>query len=268
MIKTGDLEKLLKKLENERNKTLTALSNRKLVERFFRMQINIFTSTYFLALVELKDEIDDLASAYRIYFRLKVNAVRYLLELYLTTAHIAFSPKADRFREVYSLAISEKINIHKIDLELHQLSRNKQTQDKLDRNRSEYTEFIKTFGNLSNRMPSSIDDFFTNGKPTQSSVSCSGITYYKHGKINYTEEMKNNSSIIEPTKTHFLLAYPLLSLETHPSISSLEDFEKFIGLDELHKKKEIQYKREQLKTLLKLVGEQMLFLIKDLLAGK
>lgn len=262
------LEKILKELEKERDTSLVIFSNQELVDLFFQMQINIFVSTYFLAFTELRDKINDISSMYRAYFCTRISAVRYLLELYLSVAHIASLPISGRSDEVFSLAISEKINIHKVDLELHKISNTQNTQNKINENRTEYQKFIETFNDLSDKIPKTIDGFFINGILNKAAISTSEIKYFNHGKINYTEEIKTNQNIKESTKEYFLLTYSLLSLDVHPTISSLGEFEKFIGLGEEQKKISIQNKRKQLETLLKLISEQMLSLTRSLLIEK
>lgn len=259
-----ELQKIVDELSAERNKSLTSLSDNELVDIFFRIHINIFTSTFFPASVELLDEIKDLNSAYMVYFRLRTNAVRYLLELYLTFAHIANLSQADRFVRVHVMSIKEKIDLHQTDLEIHKLSPTEATLDKLNNNGKEYIEFLSLHGNLDNKLPSSIGDFFENGTSVKKSLKQFGVG----SDIKYTEEIKNNSKISEDTKIQLFSMYSLLSLYAHPKLSTIVKFEKFIGFTEEQKRTEIQKGRDEVGAFLKFISQHMLILTKEVLVEK
>lgn len=277
LIETTDIERILKELEKERDKSLQIFSNTELVDLFLRAQLNIFTSVYFLALVEFKDESKELADTYRIYFRSRTNAVRYLLELYLTFAHIVESQ--DRFNKIYSFNISQQINLFINDLDLDCRANHAQkpsTLKALNSRRSAYKNFLRTFGNHSNKMPSSIDDItnaalenglFSKTKLNRVAISF-GFEYFKHTIINFSEEIRKNKNIDTKQKENIIRAYDLLSLDVHPTVSSITEFEQFIGSSLENKHKIIQYRDELSISLLRIVGEHMLSLIKNLIAQK
>ena len=82
--------------------------------------INIFTTSYFLTLDDEEDVIDwkDTKSIYRKYYSTRFNALRYLLETYLTTLKLFATNPDKRNSLVYSLALSEKILGHKEDKDI------------------------------------------------------------------------------------------------------------------------------------------------------
>lgn len=259
-----ELQKIVNELSVVRDEAIKTFSKNELVDRFFLSQINIFTSTYFLASTELLSEIKDLNDAYPAYFRLRVSAVRYLLELYLTSAHIANLSQADRFARVHAMSIKEKIDLHQTDLEIHKLSPTEATLDKLNNNGKEYIEFLSLHGNLDNKLPSSIDDFFENGTSVKKSLKQFGIGT----DIKYTEEIKNNSKIPEDTKIKMFSMYSLLSLDIHPKLTTIIEFEKFIGFTEEQKRTEIQKGRDEVGAFLKFISQHMLILTKEVLVEK
>jgi len=274
---TTQIEKILKDLEQERDNSLQAFSSEDLVDLFLRMQINVFTSIYFLALVEFKDEIKDLGDTYRSYFRSRVNAVRYLLELYLTCAYIVQS--TDRFNEVYSLSISQKVNLYINDLDLHKRANNIQKQptlDALNARRAEYIKFISTFGNFSNKMPKSIDDIINNSyengqiskNKLENNAKSYGFKYFKNNSINFSNEIKNNANIDKRQRENMFRAYDLLSIDVHPTVASLTELEKFIGANLVAKRDQISKRDELSISLLRIVGEHMLSLARKLIAEK
>lgn len=255
-----ELQKIINDLTLVRDKSITVLSDQKLVEQVFRIQINIFVSTYFMTATELLSEVKDLTNAYQAYFRLRTSGVRYLLELYLTFVHIVNIKEEDRFCRVYMMDIKEKIDLHQTDLDIHRLSNTKETTDKLFANNENYAGFIAHFGNFLDKMPETIDDFFENGTSIKKSLKPYGF----ESDIAYVNEIKTNTKIAEDAKWKLLSIYYLLSLDTHPKLSTLIEFEKFIGSTEEQKKIGIQKRRVELASFLKFIAEQMLLSVKEI----
>lgn len=277
LVETAHIEKILKELEKERNNSLKHLSDTDLVDLFLRMQINIFTSVYFLALVEFKDKTLEFADTYRIYFRARINAVRYLLELYLTFAHIMEAN--NRLSKVYSLNISQQINLFINDLDLDNRANQEQKPSTLkalvDR-RAAYKSFVGTFKSTSHTMPSSVDDIINNARENgviskaklAKNAKAYGFEYFKHNIINFSEEIRNNANVDTKQRENILRAYDLLSLDVHPTVAGFTEFEQFIGSIPENKHKLILNKDELAISLLKVIGEHMLSLSRKLIAEK
>ncbi|HEY6021382.1 MAG TPA: hypothetical protein VIY48_16200, partial [Candidatus Paceibacterota bacterium] len=240
--------------------------------KYLFLQINIFFSLFALTLEDLdKDSLNgDLKKQYFAFVAEWYTPIRYLFELFLTTAHVLKEPTfGERYRTVLSLCLSERAYQHKIDLEIHRQEDNEDTAKALINNQSEYQKFVTAFVDMSAfNLPEKIDDL----KPEHSLFKSFDLKYYSHAKINYKEEYKN--PLVEESLKEFRLnpealltmTYSLLSLDSHPTVRTLEKLDHFISWPTDQKIGSIIAAKEFNRTILRFVGRGMCNLIKPLVA--
>jgi hypothetical protein len=241
--------------------------------------INIFTTSYFLTLDDEEEVIDwkDTKSVYRKYYSTRFNALRYLLETYLTTLKLFATDSDNRNNFVYSLALSEKILGHKDDKDILSFDNtNTNFIQTLKNNDTQYGKFNEHYGKISLLVPDSIEEYFIGGGSNPLNNKKFQLTYgFKpepSGKINYThvieqgdtkvkllehfETLKNEGIFVQEIQFSILkIMYSLFSKEAHPTFSSIEIFEKYIANQ--NKESLIKEKIHQNETFLKVLGALM-----------
>lgn len=267
-----------KSLENERNYYSNLKTN--LFDDLLRKQINIFFSIYILSINDKNNVIENqnTLELYRNFYATKFNGIRFLLELFLTSLEV-FSREDDLGKNnlAFSLALSEKINIHLINKRILALDpSNNNYLEALRKDQQNYAAFLSKYGKISPNIPNDIEDFFNqqglsaNDKKFEFSNKF-GFKYFKHSKLNYGNIMRDNRTLkelIEKLKAinifppiidqGFLLnMYSLISGEMHPTISIIESFEKFISGNKEEKEKIIFNGQENIDAFLKVIGVLM-----------
>jgi hypothetical protein len=263
---------------------LLKLNDKDLYTTVLVRNINIFTTSYFLTLEDEEDLINwgDTKSVYREYYSIRFNALRYLLETYLTTLKLFATNSENRSSLVYSLALSEKILGHKEDKDILSFdSTNSDFRKTLKNNDVEYTKFNKHYGKISPLVPDSIEDYFIGGVNNPLTDKDFQLTYgFKpepSGRINYTHVIEQGDTKIKLLEHFELLKsvgifanqiqfsilknmYSIFSKEAHPTFSSIETFEKYLANQD--KELLITNKIHQNETFLKVLGILMDILCK------
>lgn len=242
--------------------------------------INIFTTSYLLTLDDEEDvvNLEDTKSVYRKFYSTRFNAIRFLLETYLTTLKLFSIKPEDKDEFVTSLALTEKILGHMDAKDLYEIDNsNIDFKKALQDNDISYKKFIKLYNykKINNLAPDSIDDFFDKNhknpfkRKDTTFKEKFGFEPVPAGKINYGNVI-DQSPTKEIIVNHFELLkqenvfvkkleysilknmYSLFSKEAHPTITSIEMFEKYIA--NKNKKELIINKVHQNETFLKVLG--------------
>ncbi|MCK5084192.1 MAG: hypothetical protein KAQ64_00870 [Candidatus Pacebacteria bacterium] len=222
-------------------------------------------------------ENSDALKLYRSFYNTKFNGVRFLLELFLTSLEI-ISKENDQEKNsfVFSLAVSEKINIHSMNKYILILDpSNKDYVSAVENGRQNYIDFLKKYSKISQLVPDDIENFFsTNNLNLLSSrkekdfKSNFGFKYYRYSKVNYGNVIKDNEKfqiLIEKIKkvgifpsvitTDFIKnVYTGISTETHPTISTIEHFNTFISKSKKEKIHMVFNAEENYDAFLKIIG--------------
>jgi len=270
-----------KSLENERDIFSLDL-NSMLFNDILKKQLNIFYSIYILSISDENNflENSDALKLYRSFYNTKFNGVRFLLELFLTSLEI-ISKENDQEKNsfVFSLAVSEKINIHSMNKYILTLDPlNKDYISAVENGRQNYIDFLKKYSKISQLVPDDIENFFsTNNLNLLSSrkekdfKSNFGFKYYRYSKVNYGNVIKDNEKfqiLIEKIKkvgiflsiitTDFIKnVYTGISTETHPTISTIEHFNTFIFKSKKEKIHMVFNAEENYDAFLKIIGVLM-----------
>lgn len=283
-----DIIKIVKSLEAERDWYNKNTDAKKLNEKVVLMQLNIFYSVYSLSFIEDNATPQTIKTLYRDYYETRFNGLRFLIELFLTSLEIMTrEDDAAEYALVYALALSEKINNFLIDSRLLATSPEKEGPLKtLSSDINGYHAFINAYSKPSNKIPEEIEDFLPghradprkNRKKEEASFKDEfGFTYFKVGKLNYGSIIQENKEIDNLfnylheehifnnhiTKDILRDLYSIFSTETHPTISSIEDFEGFIGKNEGLKADYVKQRKEQRIVFLKAIGILMDTLYKN-----
>jgi hypothetical protein len=266
---TKKLEETLKSLSLIRDHLIEMHNPDNQVEDLFLMQLNIFTSTFFFAITDLKKEAADLTETYIAYSRSRQSPVRYLLEIYLTMVHLYNFPKEERKGRAYSFYLSGKLGMHSIALKVKEVGtqmgvNNVVVDNQIDWNRESYKKFIKKNGKISDLIPESIDDFFNGSQLVEGCEKKFNIALFKHNKINYSEEIRQNPLIPEVLRRMLSYEYPSLSLDIHPTAPNLIDFEVFIGKSEDEKREVVKNRNNAHGGLTQLIGAEVISLYKSI----
>lgn len=267
------LTQILRDLESIRDKLIERHDGTP-QSQVFAKQANIFVSTYFFTFTGLIDvDVTDLQKTYSAYIKSRLEATRYLFELYLTFAHFVSIAPNERFARAYTFLLSGKLDIHRLDLKNCELAALRgmspeATNYKLEINRNGYRLMLQEWGKLSDKMPDEIDLFFEGTEIKNNAKAIFGINLFRHSKIDYTGEIRNNVHIPDAGNIRdiFRVSYPLLSLDAHPTPASLIDFEIFIRKTFEQKQVMVKGRDDAAIAWLSLIGEQFLLLSESLLA--
>ncbi len=275
-----------KSLENERDISINL--NSTLFNDALKKQLNIFYSIYILSISDKNDSLEtlDTLKLYRNFYATKFNGVRFLFELFLTSLEV-MSQKNDQEKNelVFSLALSERINFHSMNKGILALDPSKIDYISAVKNDKQgYINFLNKYSKISPLIPDDIEVFFLvdnltllinqKGKEFKEKF---GFKYYRYNKLNYGNIMENNkklkiliekireASIFSPTITSGFLRkiYSGVSNESHPTFSTIEDFDKFISKDEKEKTDLIFNARNNYDAFLKVIGVLMDVLYKE-----
>lgn len=228
-------------------------------------QINIFLSIYILSMSsddEIKWIEKDTKKQYISYYQTKFNWVRFLFELFLTTLEILNkASKRDRDYLAFSLCLSERLNEH-IELDLYILDidpKNPAYLAKVQKNEQEFPKFLGKF------MPKWVtveQDLWVLTKKVMGkdkSVANLWFLYCKHNKLNYSSIVNDNellgklldrlqkvwffSKAID--RTYLRKIYFSLSNHSHPTVTTITEFEGFIWMKTDEKLKTIKRGRDE-----------------------
>lgn len=279
---------IAKSLEGDRDIYLPI--DKDLATDLLKRQLNIFFLIYTLSIPDENAVLDknDTLAVYRAFYGTKFNGIRFLLELFLTSLEI-LSKKTDAEKNylVTSLAMSEKINMHLTNKEI--LSINPAEPNyvaAVEEGKKNYRDFIKKYGKISPLMPDEIEIFFSpenegllraNKDRHPNFIETFGFAYYKHSKLNYGNVIEQNShlkDLILRLKTMGILPqsfdvgfikkiYSLVSGVAHPTISTIEDSERFISKNPDEKVAAILNAKDGYDTFLKVIGLLMDVMYKE-----
>ncbi len=261
-----ELITILKKLEEiSRTYQVKAQANNGLAESILAFHINIFFTTYAIAVADFpKDSVqeDGSEAMYFAYLRNKFSPARYLLELYLTIARIMNEMKnGDGIKFSASMWLSEKVNIQKIDTYVDSSLPSAATATKLENNRKEYKNFIAIYGkNWQPALPKELDLLL----PPNKKFAAFNLEFIQHGKLNYSQEIDTNPIAIkavekEMTATNTVATlhglYNLVSAYIHPTLTSIKELEQFISKPAPEKSELLNSAKSFNISMLRIVGK-------------
>lgn len=242
------------------------LSDSDFVHNVLFLQLNAFFSNFILSIEdaeEINHSSNDSKNCYIIYSRVKHTSIRYLFELYLTMAHML--NHSDPYNAALSLALSQQVKLHKINLQLDDSRQNVDSLKALDHGRENYTHVVKKLERKwASLLPHSIDEL-----SNDTNWSKYNLKYWKNAKIEYKHEIENNplifksSSQVLPTDTIQRLThiYSMLSLNSHPTFATLEELNTFITKEQPDKVEFINKTKQFNGTILRVIGKAMYNLI-------
>ncbi len=234
-----------------------------LVPHFLFLQINTFFSIYTLSIAETQEAPESTGNknkVYRDYLSAKFTPLRYLFELYLTTAHILGS--ADPRKEALSLALSQQVQLQEINLQLYNSQERLDALTTVQQTRENYKKFIQAYaGDWAHILPEEIDELL----PQNGRWDSFNLTYYKFSKVEYSKEILENPIVLQ-TVTEILTVdptsrlrqmYAMLSLYNHPTLATMEELNTFISQNDSGKNRLIDKTKEFNATILGVIGRAM-----------
>lgn len=261
------LLEIAKKIEGQRDSLITEAKG--LTSYFISALFNTFFFVYIESLSEMAKadkSIDD--SIRNQYWRSRFTSLRYLLETYLTAAHVLAKIGPERDVTVVSLALHQRTYLHKMNLYIHTAKPTEKSRLAIEDDADGYKKILQKFPTpWDTKLPTELKNL---PDPNSEAWMLLGLKYYKNNKIPYTGqngEIHTNPLVLESIKQSFQVEplkmlesyYQILSMQGHPTLETFEDYDKFEKSTLEEKIRLIQEQNLKFNMpILKILGEAMI----------